>query len=337
MKRARILAPGECVVEEAPRPEPRPGEALLRSLRVGVCGSDAHAYAGDNPLCRYPIVPGHEAACRVEEVNCAESPLSPGDLVVLEPLRRCGQCYPCRLGRYNCCERLQVIGVHADGAMSERFCMETSLLHRVPTDLPASLAALVEPAAIGCQAVRRGRVDEQDAVVVIGAGPIGLLTALIARSRGARVGVWEIRPDRLERAARLDFAPAINPHEGDPVRRTLDALGEPPSVVIDAAGQGEAIRLAIETARPAGRVVLVGLREGDAAFRHVCVIRKELDVLGSRNSAGLFPEAIAFVDAHRETLQSLITHELPLSAIERGLQLTRDKPPGVMKVMVRLA
>ncbi len=336
MKQVRILRPRAMSIEETASPEPRPGEARVRVQYVGICGSDVHTYEGKNPLCQYPLIPGHELSAVVEEVNDAASRLAPGDVVVLEPLRRCGECYPCKAGRYNCCEHLRVLGVHCDGGMREWLCVPTGLLHPIPPDLSPKVAALVEPCTIGCQALSRGRVAADDSVAVIGSGPIGLLCALAAKPMARAVGVWEIKPERLQFAERMGVDFAINPDDGDPVGKTVAALGEPPSVVVEAVGKEETIRHAVELVRPAGRVVVVGLMAGDAAFPEVHLIRKELDLLGSRNSVGMFGKAIEFVRSQQEALAKVVTHELPLEDAERGIALMRDQADGVMKAVLRV-
>ena len=336
MKQVRIVEPGQVAVEDAPAPDPQPGEALVRVLYVGICGSDVHTYTGVNPLCRYPLVPGHELSARVEAVNDPGSELVPGDTVVLEPLVRCGECYPCRLGRYNCCEHLHVLGVHSDGGMRELFAAPTQLFHRTPADLSPKVAALAEPCTIGCQALARGRVTADDTVVVIGAGPIGLFAALVAKDLGARVGVWEIKQTRLDLALRLGVDFGVNPDDGDPIGHTLDALGARPSVVVEAVGKPETVRHTIELVSPAGRAVIVGLSAEDARFPEVHLIRKEVDVLGSRNSRCMFPKAIEFVRSHQDLLGRVITHELPLCDAERGIQIMRDKADGAMKAVLKV-
>jgi len=336
MKQVRIVEPGLVEVEDVPPPAPQPGQALVRVLYAGVCGSDVHTYRGVNPLCRYPLVPGHELSARIEQIKGPSDGLGVGDTVVVEPLLRCGGCYPCRQGRYNCCEKLQVMGVHVDGGMREMLALPVELLHGIPADLAPRLAALVEPSTIGWQGVTRGRVSADDTVVVIGAGPIGSLAAVAAKSLGATVGIWEIRADRLARAERLGLDFVIDANAPDAADKTIRELGAPPSVVVEAVGPSHTVRAAIELVRPAGRVVVIGLSPEDVRFAEVLVIRKEIDILGSRNSCRMFPRAIEFVRSHQDILAPLITQEFPLDEAERAIQTMMDTGSDAMKAMVRI-
>jgi len=336
LQQVRIPEPGAVIIEQVPEPIPQPGETLLRVLHVGICGSDVHTFTGHNPLGAYPLVPGHELSARVEAVNDPGSDLRPGDLVVLEPLVRCGQCYPCRRGRYNCCERLQVMGVRIDGGMRDKLAAATALLHRVPAGVSPRTAALTEPSTIGLQALARARVTREDTVAVIGAGPIGTLACLAAQSMGAKVAIWDIKPERLQRARALGIEAAIAADGADAVERTVEALNGRPSVVVEAVGLAQTIASAVDLVRPAGRVVVIGVSTQDIQFTEALLIRKELDLLGSRNSADMFPRALQFVQSHQAALDQLITHELPLAEAEAGIRLMMDKTEDVMKVLLRV-
>ena len=171
MKRVIVPEPRKIRMEEVPLPKRNPGEALLKVRYVGICGSDLHTYRGTSPLVTYPVVPGHELSCEVIE---ADEKFSPGDWVVVEPLLSCGSCYPCRVGRYNCCENLRVLGVQTSGGMAEEIALPLKMLHRLPDGADPSFAPLVEMLSIGYHACDRGRIERGDNVLVIGAGPIGL-------------------------------------------------------------------------------------------------------------------------------------------------------------------
>ena len=218
MKRVIISEPRKIQVEEVPTPKRNPGEALLRVYYVGICGSDLHTYQGSSPLVTYPVVPGHELCCEVIE---ADGNFKPGDFVVVEPLLSCGHCYPCRVGRYNCCEQLKVLGVQTGGGMAEEITLAVKLLHPLPNGAEPSFAPLVEMLSIGYHACDRGRIERRDKVLVIGAGPIGLGTALVAKDRGAKVGIV----DQLE--SRLRLSQELGVHF------IFQASGEMESKVID--------------------------------------------------------------------------------------------------------
>ncbi len=318
----------EMVLEDRPLPVgPTKGWALIKVKAVGICGSDIHAYRGTQPFQTYPRIPGHEMSGVLARPT---SQLREGQLVTVEPLLRCGECYPCRQGRYNCCVDLKVMGVHADGAMCEYVRVPEQLVFPVSEKIPPDQAALCEPVGVACQAIRRARVTSGDTVLVIGAGPIGLLVMQVARARGAKVFASDIDPDRLRLAKRLGAGVAIDPGEedlSDAVKGLTD--GDGPSVVIEAVGSETTIDQAVQVVSAAGRVVLVGLFGETMPFKPIALIRKELDLLGSRNSSGMFPEAIRLIAAGQVGVADLITHRFSLEEspeMFRGIDEGRIRP-----------
>ncbi|MBA2521088.1 MAG: alcohol dehydrogenase catalytic domain-containing protein, partial [Chloroflexia bacterium] len=203
MRAAVTTAPGTIEVRDRAEPAAGPGEALIRVERVGICGSDLHIYHGTSPYVAYPRTQGHEFAGKVVAFGSGYSgPVHVGDRVAVEPLLPCGECYPCRQGRSNCCAKLRVLGAHVDGAMCELIAIPTERLY--PTgDLDPELAALVEPVSIGVQAAARGQIGPEDTVMIFGAGPIGQAALLAATDRGARVMVVDRLASRLALARRL--------------------------------------------------------------------------------------------------------------------------------------
>lgn len=173
MKAAVLYAPFDMRIEDRPQPIPAAGEALVRVKAVGICGSDVHFFKGEHPYKNYPRIHGHEIAGIIEEVN-GSSDLQPGDRVVLEPLLACGNCYPCRTGKYNCCANLQVIGAHVDGGFADYLKAPINRLHKIPASMPFHLAATAEPYSIGVQISRRAALQAGEIVLIIGAGAIGL-------------------------------------------------------------------------------------------------------------------------------------------------------------------
>lgn len=242
-------------------PRPRAGEALVRLRLAGICGSDLAAYRGTSPLVRYPVVLGHELV--VDVLACPDRPDLVGWRAVVEPLLACGQCPPCRKGRYNCCTHLQVLGVHVDGGLREQFTVPAHRLHPVPEGMPDEVAVLAEPTTIAYRAVQRAQVEAGQVAVVFGAGPIGLLIAtLLLRARGCHVLVVDVDPWRLQVAQRLGTTP-VNARDQD-VAAAVDAAtgGEMASAVFEATGAAECTRLATAVVGYTGRIVLVGWNKG---------------------------------------------------------------------------
>ncbi|MEP7240956.1 MAG: alcohol dehydrogenase catalytic domain-containing protein, partial [Devosia sp.] len=193
--------PGELQLVQRPDPEPRPGDALVRVRRVGVCGTDYHIFEGSHPFLQYPRVMGHELAVEVVSAP-AESGFKAGDVCVVNPYLSCGDCVACRAGKPNCCVRISVLGVHQDGGMTSLLTLPVKNLVRAD-GLSVDECATVEFLAIGAHAVRRGAVAAGDRVLVVGAGPIGLGAAIFAKVAGGSVTVMDLDPERLEAARAL--------------------------------------------------------------------------------------------------------------------------------------
>jgi L-gulonate 5-dehydrogenase len=323
----------------APGP-PGEGEVVVRPEAVGICGSDFHFFAGELHAAvgaTLPRVQGHEVAATIDAAGpgCDDA-LRPGVRVALWPLTPCGDCYPCRIGRGNVCDRFRLIGIHTDGGLQERLTMPAAQVFPIAEDRP-EIAALTEPVSIAVRAVHRARIEAGERVVVFGAGPIGHATAVAARERGASV----LLVDRLER--RLDLgraagAEAIAWTSHDEVvglAREWAGDGGPP-VVVDATGAPPAIRAAVDMAASAGRVVIVGMGPDDVALRVGSFTEKELDVLGtSVCNRDEFAEAVALVERNGARLAPLVTHEFPLDRAPEALVYAMENPTEVMKVVIR--
>jgi L-gulonate 5-dehydrogenase len=320
---------------EQPEPAVAPGEALVRVEAVGLCGSDLLLYLGRHPYARYPVVQGHEFSGIVEAfAGPYEGTVRVGDRVAVEPLQPCGTCYPCRHGHANCCTRLAVLGAHVPGALVDRIAVRASALYPVG-DLDAPLAALVEPISIGLHGVNRGGVTADDQVVVFGAGPIGQAVLLASAEHGARVLVVDRVPSRLELARRLGAEIVVNAQTEDPGACIAEWTGgEGPGVVFEATGAPDVIRTAVEIVASAGRIVVLGLSDKEVTLPALEFTRKELTILGSRNNAGIFGDAVELVRRNRERAGLLITHRFPLEEAPQALQLALERPAETEKVMI---
>ena len=294
MKAVMTRAPFDVVVDEVAEVRPAPGEALVRIERVGVCGSDVSFFKGTHPYRRYPRIQGHEAAGRVIALGEGDpGGLTIGDLVAIDPLIACGTCYPCRIGRGNCCTDLKVLGAHVDGAFRELVALPVAMLYPA-NDLDPDLVALCEPISIAVQAATRGQIGPEDRVVVIGAGPIGAGICLAAADRGAGVMCVDLLPSRLELARVYGAERTVVAGEEDVEAVVADWTGgEGPTVAVDAVGAPQVIRQCCALVASAGRVVLVGLSEKEVSLPIIDFTRKEMTILGSRNNAGRFGEAVS--------------------------------------------
>ncbi len=297
----------QAVIMDAPRqvrvgqweaPQPSEGEVLVRVRSVGVCAGDMYFYLGKNPYAVYPQVCGHEIAGVVEALGKDVDGLQIGDHVVVEPFIGCGNCYACRIGKRNCCRRLQIIGIHRPGGFAEYVLAPAQNVHKIPESLSFERASLAEPIAIAVQASRRGQITAEDQVLVLGCGPIGLALIDVLRAKGAEVFATDINPARLEAASQLGAQPLAGGDSLlDKVLEITEGDGMP--VVIEATGNPQAMRQAVDLVAPGGRVVIVGLvpQGVDVPMPGLDFTRKEMTILGSRASVNCFPEAIELLEA----------------------------------------
>jgi len=335
MLQVRLREPGKLEVGELPPPTRGPGEALVRVRRIGVCGTDMHAFRGRQPFFSYPRVLGHELAGEIAEVEANERGLAPGDRVAIEPYRACGECRACRSGRYNCCVRLEVLGVHRDGGMQEWVTAPLALLHKSES-LSLEQLALIETLGIGYHAAERGAPGAGEWAVVIGTGPIGLATIQFAVLAGARVIAVDINPARLEFSRRLGVEHTVNAAE-EPVEAVERITGpELAHCVFDATGNLESMGGSIRYAGPGGRVVMVGLAVGSFSLDDPLFHRRELTLFASRNSAGAFPALIRLMEEGRIDTSPWITHVLDLATLPETFPQLLSPEAGVVKAMIRV-
>lgn len=319
------LAPGRMELREIPTPEPSPGHAVLRVEAVGLCGSDYHIFDGTHPYAIFPQVQGHEfVGVEVES----------GKRFVVDPLRGCGVCFPCTRGRPNCCVRVTVMGVQAPGGLSEHVSVPVDQL--VPAgDLPPEIAVLTEPVAIGLHAVNRGGVTAGDDVVVIGAGPIGLAATLAAADRGARVLVADRIAGRLDVAARAGATRTVDTAADDLAGAVAEFTeGAGAAVVIEATGVPALVRLSVDVVAHSGTVVAVGISTDDVGITVSDLSRKEINLLGSRNSAGEFPAAVDLVGRRADVVAGWVTHTFGLHEVPDAIAFAGANPHLVEKVVI---
>lgn len=337
MKAIYLEAPGNIKVAEVPYPQRGEDEILIKVRSVGICGSDIGAYMGTNPLVKYPRIIGHEVAGEVVEVSESETYFAIGDRVVLEPYVYCGKCYPCQNSRTNCCENLTVLGVHIDGAMSEYFSHPRKLVHKVPDNIPWNLLPMAEPLTISMHAVLRSRLKKGEHVVLTGSGPIGLLAAQFALTLEAVPIVVDPVEERLEFASRLGVKHTINPLKEDAVE-AIKAItaGSMAEVVIEASGNAAAIRSSIDYVSYAGRISLVGWPKNEIALPTAMFTKKELDIIGSRNSFDAFPESIRLISENKVDVASVITKTISFEDLPSVVHDISVHPGNYLKVIAVL-
>ena len=337
MRAALLRAPGQLVVEQTVVPTADEEHVVIRVRAVGICGSDLHAYHGTQPFFQYPQVPGHEICGTLHEADGRVGRLQPGDRVVIDPTIACGRCYPCRIGRYNCCPHLQVIGVHVPGGMAEFVRVPEQNLHVLPAGIPFEIGALVEPLAIGVQANERGRIAEGESVGIIGAGMIGLSVLLVAKLRGARVLIADRRPVRLRKARELGADATVDVTKAVLADEVLAFTnGEGANVVVEAVGTVETIRSTFDLVSAAGRVVVLGLCNDDVPIPGAMLISKEMEIIASRLNANRFPQVIAMLVEGEIDPSPLITHRASMDSLEQAFRSLSDPASSDIKAVLEL-
>ncbi|WP_445193947.1 zinc-binding alcohol dehydrogenase family protein [Sphingomonas sp. Tas61C01] len=328
--------PGSLVLEDRPAVEAGEGEALIRVRRVGICGTDIHIFGGRQPYLSYPRVMGHEFAGEVASAP-EGSGLSVGDRVVVMPYLSCGACSACRRGKTNCCSRLEVLGVHRDGALAEYVAIPVEFVLKAD-GLSLDQAAMVEFLAIGAHAVRRGGIGEGQSVLVVGAGPIGLAAALFAKLRMARVTVIDTREDRLEFASReLKVDQALN--RSEPVEDRLHALtgGEMFDVVFDATGSPEAMEAGFDYVGHGGTYVLISVVSSSISFSDPDFHKRETTLLASRNATVEdFETVMQAVRAGRVPTGAFASHRAALGDLPGAFVRWMDPESHVIKALVEV-
>jgi threonine dehydrogenase-like Zn-dependent dehydrogenase len=335
MRTILLEEPGKLILTETPEPpSPAPGEALVRIHRIGLCGTDYHAFHGRQPFFTYPRILGHELGVEVLAVGEGVTRVAVGDRCSVEPYLNCGTCSACRKGRMNCCSVMRVIGVHLDGGMRESFLLPAAKLHPSAT-LSHDALALVETLAIGAHAIDRATVASGETVAVIGAGPIGLAAIQFALLRGARVVVIDRAVSRLEVCRRL--YPAVTTLDPEqPAGEQLSALtsGDLADAVVDATGNLSSMGSALEHVGHAGRLVYVGLAQGEVTFHDPLFHRREMTLFASRNALSRdFPLIIAAMEKGDINPLAWITHRCTLEEIPEKLPAWSEPSAGVIKAV----
>ena len=314
MRALSLDAPGKLRMASLADPsEPGPAEALVRIRQVGICGTDYHAFHGNQPFFTYPRILGHELGIEVVAVGTEVRHLMPGDQCAVRPYLSCGSCPACLRGKPNCCLYLQVFGVHVDGGLREFAVLPAASLHPART-LTFDQLALVEPLAIGAHAVARAELSEDERVFVVGVGPIGLAVTQFALLAGAQVLVTDINQQRL--AFCQDLWPSVMCIDGrEPVVEALDKLAgdDLPTVVFDATGNTHSMQASFNYVGYGGRVIFVGLSQKDITFSDPLFHSREVTLLASRNAlAADFDFIITALETEEFNLASWITHRATL-------------------------
>lgn len=337
MKALFLVEPGKTEVREIEMQAPGPEQVLLRVGMVGFCGGDLNGFRGLFELQEYPNILGHEVGATIEEVGQGvPGHLRPGMKVTLYPYQNCGVCISCRKGHPNACQDNKTMGVRRPGAMT-RFIPVPWQHVFVSEKLSLRELALVEPLTVGFHAAARGRVSAKDKVAVIGCGIVGMGALAASVSRGAEVIAIDIDDSKMEIARKIGVAHTINTSKVN-LHEALQEItnGDGPDVVIEAVGSPLTYRAAVEEVAYTGRVVCIGYAKKPVEFNTGVFVRKEIEILGSRNCTGEFPEVISYLEAGKFPVEEVISRVVPLEEAGAALAEWAANPGPVTKIMVAI-
>jgi L-iditol 2-dehydrogenase len=339
MKLARILEPGRITLEEVPKPQPGPSEALIAVEYCGVCGSDVHAYNDRHPFVKRPVAPGHEFAGVVAEIGDDVSGLDLGTPVTVEPQIVCGQCQRCLEGRYNICMDLKVIGCQIDGAMGEFVAVPADRVLPLPPAVDTRLGTMVEPLAVGIHAIEQGGGVRDKNIMVLGAGAIGLSILMAASALGAAsITVADPISARLDLAGKLGAAYLTQPEELDIIAWSREITkGQGFDLVFECVGADRALESSIRTVRKGGTAVLVGVY-GDTVSASVGLVQdREISMVGSlMYLRSDYLQAIQLIADGKAPVGELISHEFPLADVVEAFRLIEDPKTSSLKVIINI-
>jgi L-iditol 2-dehydrogenase len=339
MKQAIMIKPKEIEFKEVPVPEITERQVLVKIMRIGICGSDIHVYHGLHPFTSYPVVQGHEVSCVVEKVGKNVKSFKPGDKVTMEPQVSCGHCYPCTHGLPNICNELKVLGFQTTGPASDYFAVSADKLVKLPVDMGFNEGAMIEPLAVGVRAIQKGGEIKGRNVLVFGAGPIGNLTAQVAKGMGASgVMIVDLNDFRLSIAGQCGIDHTVNPERKDISQELHGAFGpDGADLIVECVGVNKTMDMAIELSRKGTDIVVVGVFGDKAAVDMSMVQEKELRIIGiARYIIEDFQTAIDLVTGGRIKLLPLITHEFGFYEYAEAYRHIDEKKDQTMKVIIRV-
>ena len=339
MKAIKYAKPWEVACVEQEKPTCGKGQALLKIMTAGICGSDIGAFRGTNGLVSYPRIIGHELAGIIEEIDESNNPkgFKVGDEVIVDPYLYCGHCYPCSIKRTNCCTSLHVLGVHVDGGMAEYFAHPADMLVKMPDNMDWILAAMAEPLTISLHGVHRGSLKAGEWTAIYGAGTIGVLAGMAAEAYGAHAIVIDIVQERLDFAKSVGIEHVINSAKEDVVAKVMELTnGDGAQLVMECTGANPCIRQTLDIVSNAGRITLTGWPHKETSLPTDVFTKKELDIRGARTSAGEFEEAIELITSGRVDIRKILTKTVKIEEAPETIIDIEKNPGNYLKVVVKV-
>lgn len=337
MKTVLIDKPFEIAVTDTEMPQAKEGEAILKVLYGGICGADVASYTGNQPFTTYPRIPGHEFSAQIVSVPENDRNLKVGDIVTANPYFNCGECYSCKRGFVNCCTDNQTMGVQRDGAFREYIAMPIERIYE-GKGLSAKELALVEPFTISYHALHRAPVKPGDKVLVVGAGPIGLFALIAAKAQGAEVYVADVLDGRLEKAMHFGATGVINSGKNDIREEAMKITGGNGfDVCVEACGLSVTFLSCIDCAAFAANIILIGNGKKETTFLHSILLKKELNVFGSRNSYPKdFKAVIDLIASGEVNVLDMVSDVYPIDRADEAFKALANNDGSLAKVLIEI-
>ncbi len=330
--------PNSLAVRELPLPEPAAGEVRVRVRFAGICGSDLHIFHGQNPFVSYPRVIGHGFFGRIDAVGAGVDAARIGERVTVDPVISCGACHACRIGRRNVCSQLNVLGVHRQGGFSQFVCAPAGKAYRIPDNIGATCASIIEPFAVAANVTARTGVLPQDIALVYGAGPVGLnLLQVLKKVYGIKTYIT----DRLDE--RLALARTCGAAEDEIINTTHTTLEDAlkargvvggPTLVYDAVCHPGILEEAVRIAAPAARIGILGFSATPSAIPQQALTKKELSLFASRLNCAMFPTVIDWINRGLVQPEHIITHKVDCRNVREAFDLAERNPRYSCKVLL---
>ena len=332
-----MISPGQIEFHEVPVPDPKTGEVLIKIMNIGICGSDIHVYHGKHPFTSYPVTQGHEVSGLIEKIGEGTTGFTIGQKVTVQPQVVCGECYPCRHGKYNLCEKLKVMGFQTTGMASQYFAVDAKRVTALPETISLEEGALIEPLAVAVHAVGCAGDVNGKSICVLGAGPIGILTAQVAKGLGAHnVMITDVSDIRLAKAKEVGVEACINTKTEDFATEFIRYFGpDKADVIYDCAGNNITMNQAIRSARKGRVLILVAVFDGMATVDLAVLNDHELSLNTSmmyRNED--YQKAIELVSERKVQLKPLISKKFSFQQYQSAYKYIDENRESTMKVIV---
>ena len=337
MKAVQIVNPHEMRVVDIDKPVLGVGEVMVKIEYVGFCGSDLNTFLGRNPMVNLPIIPGHEVGAVIEKIGeGVPEGFTKGMNVTLNPYTNCGKCASCRNGRVNACEHNETLGVQRNGVMCEYAVLPWQKI--IPAEgISSRTCALIEPMSVGFHAVSRAQVIDNEFVMVVGCGMVGLGAVIRASQRGASVIAVDIDDEKLALAKRIGAAYTVNSMTENVHERIQSITGGfGVDVVIEAVGSPATYVMAVEEVSFTGRVTYIGYSKTEVSFQTKLFVQKELDIRGSRNALPSdFRAVINYLKAGNCPVDELISNETGPDGAFDAMKEWASNPSKVFRILVK--